>query len=109
MAYDAQLAERTRQTLLRTRGIREQKMFGGLCFLLHGNILVGVWRDSLVVRLGLEQAATALFEPDVRPFNITGQAMKGWIVVQPAGCDDDQSLADWIQRAKTFVQKLPKK
>ena len=109
MVYNIQLAERIRQVLNRQRSIREQQMFGGICFLLNGNILVGVWKDSLIVRLGPEQAANAKLEPDVKPFNITGHAMRGWVVVMPAGLEDDEQLLNWISRARTFVRQLPKK
>ncbi len=109
MAYDTQLAERIRQALNRQRSIREQHMFGGICFLLNGNILVGVWRDSLIARLGPEEAAKALREPDVKPFDITGHPMRNWVMVRPAGLEDDEQLLHWISRARSFVRQLPKK
>jgi hypothetical protein len=84
-------------------------MFGGVGFLLHGNMLVGVWKDSLIVRLGAEESGEALQEPHVKEFNITGRAMKGWILVEPGGVDDDEQLSAWIQRAVNFVRTLPAK
>ncbi|MDB5338943.1 MAG: hypothetical protein JWN70_4562 [Planctomycetaceae bacterium] len=109
MAYNEQLAERVRVALSRKRSIREQKMFGGICFLMSGNMLVGVWKDSLMVRLGAEQAAKALQEPDVKPFDIVGRPMRGWVVVKPAGLEEDEQLLHWISRAQNFVRQLPKK
>lgn len=109
MAFDETLAARIRQAFVRKKGIAEKKMFGGVGYLLNGNLLVGVWKNSLIARLGPEQAGTALEEPHVSEFNITGRAMKGWVLVAPPGVDDDDQLKDWIQRAVKFVGKLPAK
>ena len=109
MAFDESLAARIRNALARKKGVVEKKMFGGVGFLLHGNILVGVWKDSLIVRLGDEEAAAALLEPHVRPFDITGKPMKRWAMVAPEGVKGDEELKDWIQRAVKFVGKLPGK
>jgi TfoX/Sxy family transcriptional regulator of competence genes len=109
MAFDGNLAERIRTALARKKGIEERKMFGGIGFLLHGNMLVGVWKDSLIVRLGDEQGEEALLEPHVKPFDITGKAMKGWAMVTPEGIEGDDKLKGWIQRAVKFVGKLPGK
>ena len=84
-------------------------MFGGIGFLLNGNILVGVWKDSLIVRLGPDEGDEALKEADVKEFDITGRAMKGWVLVAPAGVEDDDQVSGWIQRAVKFVGKLPVK
>ena len=106
MDYSHALADRVRQALRQTRGITEQKMFGGIAFLLHGNMLVAVWQSSLVVRLGPDQAAPALKQPHVRPFDITGRPMKGWVVVEPDGLESDSDLSGWIERATDFVVTL---
>jgi hypothetical protein len=84
-------------------------MFGGIGFLLNGNMLVGVWKDSLIVRLGLEKGDEALKEPHVSEFNITGRSMKGWVLVAPQGVKDDDQLKGWVQWAVEFVGKLPDK
>lgn len=109
MAFDEALASRIRATLSRKRQIEEKKMFGGLGILLRGNLLVGIWKDSLIVRLGPQHAPAALQGPHVRKFDITGKPMRGWVMVQPEGMIDDDQLADWIQRAIDFVGKLPAK
>ncbi len=108
MAFNEALAERVRQVLAQRRNIEEKKMFGGVCFLLKGNILVGVRKDSLIARLGPEQADQALKEPHVKVFDITGRAMKGWVQVEPEGLEEDQ-LNLWIGRAVEFVRTLPAK
>jgi TfoX/Sxy family transcriptional regulator of competence genes len=107
MAFDEALAERIRQGLARKKGVEEKKMFGGVLFMLNGNMLVGVWKDSLIVRLGEDQAEAALQEPHVRPFDITGRPMKNWVLVEPGGIDDDERLRDWIQQAARFVGNSP--
>src|SRR5712691_3796345 len=109
MAFNESLAARIRKALARKKGIEEKKMFGGIGFLLNGNMLVGVWKDSLIVRLGDEQGEEALLEPHVKPFDITGKAMKGWAMVTPEGVEDDEQLKEWIQRAVKFVGKLVEK
>jgi hypothetical protein len=109
MAFDEVLAERVRRRLARRRNIEEKKMFGGVGFLLGGNLIVGVWKDSLVVRLGPGEGDEALKEPHVKEFDITGRAMKGWVLVGPGGVEDDEQLGNWIRRAARFVGTLPAK
>ena len=85
-------------------------MFGGIGFLLNGNLLVGVRKDSLLVRLGPEQSDEALKEAHVSGFQITGRGtMKGWLVVSLEGVQSDDQLKGWLQRAVKFVGKLPAK
>ena len=109
MAFSEELAGRIRQGLARRKGIKEKKMFGGVGFLLNGNLLVGVWKDSLIVRLGPEEGEEALKEPHVRDFDITGRPMKGWVLVKPAGVESDEQLGGWIERATKFVKTPPAK
>jgi TfoX/Sxy family transcriptional regulator of competence genes len=109
MAFSEALAERTRQALSHRKIVEEKKMFGGIGFLLNGNLLVGVWKDSLIVRLGREEGDEALKEPHVKEFDITGRSMKGWVLVAPEAVEDDEQLSGWIQRAVKFVGKLPAK
>ena len=109
MAFSEELAERIRRRLARRKGIEEKKMFGGIGFLLNGNLLVGVWKDSLIARLGPEQGEEALPEPHVKEFDITGRPMKGWVLVEPEGVTSDDQLKGWLQRAVKFVGKLPAK
>jgi TfoX/Sxy family transcriptional regulator of competence genes len=109
MAYDESLAARIRQNLARHKNVENKKMFGGIGFLLNGNMLVGVWKDSLIARVGSDEYEHAVFEPHVKEFDITGKPMKGWVLVEPKGVVDDEQLNGWIQRALRFVGKLPAK
>ncbi len=109
MAYDESLAQRIRDALVRAKNVEEKKMFGGVGFLLNGNMVVGVWKDSLIVRVGADSYEDALLESHVEQFDITGKPMKGWIMVQPEGIEEDEQLNEWIQRALEFVEKLPNK
>ncbi len=110
MAFSEELAERIRRRLARRKGIEEKRMFGGIGFLLNGNLLVGVRKDSLLVRLGPEQSDEALTEVHVSEFTITGRGtMKGWVVVSLEGVQNDDQLKGWIERAVKFVGKLPAK
>ena len=106
MAYSENLAGRIRQQLVQHRNFEEKKMFGGIGFFLNGKMCVGVWKNSLIARIGPEQYAEALQEPFVGPFDITGRAMKGWVLVAPEGVEDDHQLQGWIQRAVEFVRVL---
>jgi len=109
MAFDESLAARIRQHLARRKSVEEKKLFGGVGFLLHGNMLVGVWKDSLIARLGPDEGHLALLEPHVKEFDITGRAMKGWVLVGPEGVEGDEQLDGWIERATKFVKTLPAK
>ena len=109
MAYSESLAARIRQALGRTRGLTEKKMFGGVGFLLSGNLCVGVWKNSLIVRLDPAEAQLLLAEPHVRPFDITGRPMKGWLLVEADGLETDEQLQAWVSRSKDFVRSLPAK
>jgi TfoX/Sxy family transcriptional regulator of competence genes len=109
MAFDETLAERIRKALARKKGIAEKKMFGGVGFLLNGNMCVGVWKESLIVRLDPDQYEDALKEAHVSEFNITGRSMKGWALVGPEGVATDAELKEWIGRAAKFVGTLPEK
>ena len=109
MAFNESLAARIRDALALRKNVVEKKMFGGVCFLLNGNMLVGVWREFFIARLGPDQGEEALLEPHVKKMDITGKPMKGWILVEPEGVEDDDQLKEWIQRATKFVGKLAAK
>jgi TfoX/Sxy family transcriptional regulator of competence genes len=109
MPYDESLARRIRRRLTRRKNVDEKKMFGGVGFLLNGNMCVGVWKESLIARVGPEQYEAALQEPLASEFDITGRAMTGWVLVAPEGVEDDDQLQVWIGRAVKFVKTLPAK
>jgi TfoX/Sxy family transcriptional regulator of competence genes len=109
MAFDENLAARIRKALARKNGVEEKKMFGGVGFLLNGNMLVGVWKDSLIARIGVDQAGEAMLEQNVRPMDITGKPMKGWIMVVAEGVADEAAVKEWVKRAAKFVGALPAK
>ena len=108
MAFDETLAERIRQLLPR-RGIAEKKMFGGLAFLLNGNMSVGIHGRDLIVRIDPEENDAALAEPHTRVFDLTGRPMKGWILVEPKGLADEKNLGQWVRRGTDYAASLPRK
>src|SRR5262245_9533435 len=109
MPFDEDLGARIRKALGSKKAIEAKKMFGGLGFLLNGNMLVGVWKNSMIVRLGPEEGEAALLEPHVGEFDITGKAMKGWIMVAAEGVANEEAVKKWVQRAVNFVGNLPVK
>ncbi|MBY0527478.1 MAG: TfoX/Sxy family protein [Gemmataceae bacterium] len=109
MAFNEALAERIRQALSRKKGVTEKTLFGCFCFLLHGNVCVGVWKQAMLARLSVDDYADALKERFVREFDITGRPMKGWVVVESGGIQGDEELKEWIGQAVKFVGKLPAK
>ncbi len=109
MAYDEGLAQRVREIVEGMPGLDEKKMFGGVGFLLHGNMACGVHKEALIVRVGAEQDQAALSKPHTRPFDITGRAMKGWVMVDAAGYESDDKLRGWVQLGVDFSMSLPPK
>src|SRR5882672_4664807 len=98
MAYDEKLAERVRGLLAKRKGVAEKKMFGGLAFLLNGNMSVGLHGGELIVRLDPGETDAALAQPHTRIFDLTGRPMKGWILVKPAGVASKVALAKWVSQ-----------
>ncbi len=109
MAYDRGIAECVRDLLHDRVGFSERKMFGGVCFMLRGNMCCGVVDADLVLRLGNEGAAAALNEPHTRPMDFTGKALNSMIYLSPEGYQDEADLASWVQRASRFAESLPPK
>jgi len=110
MAYDQDLAHRVREQLGEQTGVVEKAMFGGLAFLLRGNMAVGISSTAeLMVRVGADAADAALSRPHTRPFDMTGRPMRGWILVAPAGLKTKRELGVWVRRGVEFVRTLPPK
>ena len=91
------------------KGTDRKNMFGGVCHLLNGNMFCGVYKDFLILRLGEENATKATASPFVRPFDITGRPMKGWVMVEQEGFSTDADLENWLNQAREFVRILPAK
>ena len=109
MAYDEGLAQRIRELLDEQPGNVEKKMFGGVGFIIHGNMACGVHKDALVVRVGPEKYQDALDKPHTREFDITGRSMKGWVMVTSDGYETDEALKDWVLQGVEFALSLPPK
>lgn len=109
MAYDEGLASRVRSVLSKQKGLVEKKMFGGLAFMLRGNMCLGVLGDELIVRVGPDGHAEATSMPHTRAFDFTGRPMKGFVVVKPKGCAKDDELVQWVGRGVAFAGSLPPK
>ncbi|MCI0353682.1 MAG: TfoX/Sxy family protein [Acidobacteria bacterium] len=109
MAFDDKLAERIRKRLGKRAGLAEKKMFGGIAFLLRGNMCCGVHGQDMIVRLNPEQTDKALSEPGTRLFDLTGRPMKGWILVEPTELATDAALGRWVGVATKYAESLPAK
>jgi TfoX/Sxy family transcriptional regulator of competence genes len=109
MAYDEGLAQRLREALEERDDVTEKKMFGGLAFLLGGNMCVGVTGSELMVRVGPDGHAEALAQSHAREMDFTGRAMKGFVNVAADGFEADRDLQGWVARGVAFAGSLPAK
>jgi len=110
MAFEEQLAARIRKRLGKRAGLTEKQMFGGIAFLLRGNMCVGIHKDELIVRLAAEDTDQALREKHTRIFDLSGgRTMKGWILVQPKGLATDAALGKWVGIGLEYAAGLPPK
>ena len=109
MPYDEELADRVRALLADRPGVREQKMFGGLAFMLNGNMCCCVDKENLVVRTGPEGYEDALAKPHARIFDFTGRPMRGFVYVEGKGLTEEKALRDWVGSAVAFAGSLPPK
>lgn len=108
MTFDAQLADRVRDAL--PFGLAsERKMFGGIAWMVQGNMCCGILGDDLIVRLGAERGEEALREPHVRPFDFTGRPMRNIVFVAAEGVADDEALQRWVDDGLDFALSLPPK
>ena len=109
MAFDERLDERITGIVSPWKKMGKRLMFGGVCYLMNGNMVAGVWKEFLILRLGPNGAEKALELPFARPFDITGRAMKGWVMIEEPALNDDGDLKEWLLEAKQFVKTLPPK
>ena len=109
MAYNHELTDRIRQILASHEGVSEKKMFGGISFMLGGNMCCGAVRNDLVVRVGPERHDEALAQPHARPMDFTGRPLRGLVYVGPGAYQDDDTLRAWVKRGVDFAVSLPPK
>ena len=110
MAYDEDLANRIRELTAGEPGMTEQRMFGGLAFLIGGNMSVGVsGQGGLMVRVDPEDTDALAAKPHARPFEMRGRAMRGWLRVDPEGVRTKRQLEPWVRRGVAYARSLPPK
>lgn len=109
MAYNLELEDRILEHTAGQPELVSKKMFGGVCYLFQGNMGFGIWKDYLIVRTGAEAAEKFLQEDGIAPFDVTGKAMKGWIMVDGSRWEDPEELERWIELGRDFALSLPAK
>jgi hypothetical protein len=110
MAYDEELAERVRELIRTEDGLSEVRAFGGLAFLIDGNMAVSAsGQGGLMVRVNPAETETLLAGPDVRPFEMRGRRMKGWLRVDIEGLQRERQLESWVARGVAYARSLPPK
>lgn len=109
MAFDEGLAERVRALLDGQPGLTEKRMFGGVAFMLGGNMFVGIVKADLMVRVGRPHHREALRDRHARTMDFTGRPMEGYVFVAPEGTAEEADLARWIGMGRSFAATLPEK
>jgi TfoX/Sxy family transcriptional regulator of competence genes len=109
LPYNLEIDSRVREIISNWENTNAKKMFGGVCYLLNGNMVCGVYKEFLILRLGEEAGEKAMDNPSAKPFDITGRPMKGWVMVAQEGFKTANELEDWLNQAKKFVETLPPK
>lgn len=109
MAYNQDLAARIRHQLEEITTCQEKKMFGGIGYIINGNMACGILDERLIVRVGLDNYATSLSHPHTHPFDVYNKPMAGWIMVDPGGISNDTELKEWIRQGVEFANTLPPK
>lgn len=103
MGYNEKLADRIRNALGEVTDYEERKMFGGLCFMVHGSMCCGIADEDFMVRVGPDAYGDALAQPHVRPMDFTGRPLKGMVYVGTAGLRTPAALSAWVRRGLDFV------
>ncbi len=109
MAYDQGLADDVRARLSGYDGITEREMFGGIAFMVNGNMAVGVIGDKLMVRVGKDSHDQVVTLSGARTFDMAGRPMRGWVSVSPEGFESDATLDEWVRRGAAYAESLPRK
>ena len=109
MGYDSELEKVLDKATRNWDGVAKKKMFGGVVYMTHGNICVGIWQDHLIIRAGKSVDTMMAEDKRFRPFDVTGRAMSGWAMLGPEGWHDAAVREDTIKTARNFCRTLPKK
>lgn len=109
MSYNTELEEHIDAATRRWKDVEKKKMFGGVGYLLKGNMALGIHKDFLIVRMDKEQGEQSLKNANVLPFDITGKPMAGWVMVKEAGWKSAAGLTKWLDIGKKFALSLPEK
>jgi TfoX/Sxy family transcriptional regulator of competence genes len=109
MPYSEELEERIEAVVAAWDGIEKKRLFGGLGYLSGGNMCFGIFRDELIVRMAPAEAAARLAGRHVRPFDVNGRPMRGWLMVAKGSWRDQAALADWLALGRVFAASLPPK
>ena len=109
MAYDEALAARLHSALTGEPNVIEKKMFGGVTFMVNGNMACGIVGDELMVRVGPDNHEDALSRPHARPMDFTGRPMRGMVYVARPGFESRRELAAWVESGASFARSLPPK
>ena len=109
MPYNTALEDKIEEIVQQWDGLEKKKMFGGICYLIHGNMAFGLWKESLIVRMAPALAAEKLGHAHVKSFDITGKPMKGWVMVEKGSWNKNDQLAGWLDIGRSFALSLPKK
>lgn len=109
MADSNEIGERIREVILERDGVTEKKMFGGIAWMIEGNMAVATFGEGLLVRVAKDEYEATLAEPNVGPMEMSGRLMRGFVVVDPVGIEDDEDLIEWIEAGAAYASSLPPK
>jgi hypothetical protein len=109
MPYSTELESLIEEITLPWDSLEKKKMFGGICYLISGNMCFGIWKDFLIVRMAPELEAEKLNNEQAREFDITGKPMRGWVMVEEDSWSKRDELTGWLDTGKSFALSLPEK
>jgi hypothetical protein len=109
MAYDLKLAQRVRTTIGSASGLSEREQFGGIAFLVRGNVACGIIGEDLLVRVGPDMHEAAMKMKGAKPFSLTGRPSKGWVLASRSGLKGPATLKQWVDMGLEFARSLPPK
>jgi TfoX/Sxy family transcriptional regulator of competence genes len=109
MSYDTVLEKKIEDITLSWEMLEKKKMFGGICYLINGNMGFGIWKNKLIVRMAPELAVEKIKDRNVKEFDITGKPMKGWVMVEKEAWQERKNLVVWLDIGRSFAVALPRK